>query len=291
MEVQFVTVLIFAVIISVMHIAGMCILTKSRDRNICGTQKYLIVALSMSELGFVILSTIREAIYYIRRSRTDNLGLWVGVYILIVIMNMYYFVMFAITLDRFLEIRLNIKYHLYSNKRRSKKVLISVYIVLNVGYMTLLCIYLACKQPVYPANIIMNFVLYFAPVIDTIFVIFATIVYSYIFSKLYRNRRKDNALRKQISTNKSSASLTYKLKRFRIPFWIVLTFLLFLVLPDILELIRKTLLHPLLKDDFQMLSYVLYRTGFIFDPIIYLYNLDDVQYKFRRFLDQIKGKL
>ena len=274
-----------------MHIAGMCLLTKSRDRNICGAQKYLIIALSLSELGFVILSTIREAIYYIRGSRTDYLGLWVGVYILIVIMNMYYFIMFAITLDRFLEIRLNIKYHLYSNKKRSKKVLISVYIVLNMGYITLLCVYLACRQPVYPVNIIMNFVLYFAPVIDTIFVIFATSVYSYIFLTLFRNRRKDHALRKQIAANEPKASLTYKLNRFRIPFWIVLTFVLFLVLPDILELMRMTLLHPLLKDDFQMLSYVLYRLGFIFDPIIYLYNLDDVQYKFRKFLDQIKGKL
>ena len=97
-------------------------LTKSRDRKICGTQKYLIIALSLSELGFVILSNI-----------SSNLDLWVGVYILIVITNMYYFIMFAITLERFLEIRLNINYHLYLNK----KVLISVYIVLNVGYITL----------------------------------------------------------------------------------------------------------------------------------------------------------
>ena len=72
----------------------------------------------------------------------------------------------------------------------------------------------------------------------------------------------------------------------------MLTFLLFLVFPGVLELIRKTLLHPLLKDDLQMLSYILYLSyGFIFGPIIYLYDLDEVQNKFRKFLDQIKGKV
>ena len=288
MEIQLVIVLVFGVIILLMHITGICILRKSSDRNVCGTQKYLIIALSLTELGFVNLSTIREFIYYTRGSRSDNIGLWFGVYILIVIMNMYYFIMFAITLDRFLEIRLDVKYHLYSNKKTIRKILISVYIVLNVFYVTLLCIYLAYRKPTYPANIITNFVLYFAPVIDTIFVMFATIVYSYIFSKLYRNRRKDDALRIQLAVNDPNVPTILKARRFRVPFWIVLTFVLFLIFPDILELIRKTLLHPLLQEDFQMLSYVLYRIGFIVDPIIYIYNLEGVQYKLRKVFHQIK---
>ena len=288
MEIQLVIVLVFGIVISFIHITGICILTKSRDRNVCGTQKYLVIALSLTELGFVILSTIREFIYNTRGSRSDNIGLWLAVYILIVIMSMYYFIMFAITLDRFFEIRLDIKYHLYSNKKTTKKVLISVYIALNVFYMTLLFIYLAYRQPAYPANIIKNFILFFAPVIDTIFVIFAIIVYSYIFSKLDRNRRKDDALRIQLAVNEPNVPIILKADRFRVPFWIVLTFVLFLIFPDILELIRKTLLHPSLQDDFQMLSYVLYRIGFIVDPIIYIYNLESVQYKLRKVLHQIK---
>lgn len=271
-----------------MHITGMCVLTKVSDRNVCGTQKYLIIALSLTELGFVILSTIREFIYYTRGSRSDNIGLWFAVYILVVIMNMYYLIMFAITLDRFLEIRLDIKYHLYSNKKTVKKVLLSAYIILNALYMTLLCIYLAYRQPAYTTNIIRSFVLYFAPVIDTIFVIFAMIAYSYVFSKLYRNRRKDDALRTQLAVNQPNVPIILKADRFRVPFWIVLTFVLFLIFPDILELIRKTLLHPSLQDDFQMLSYVLYRIGFIVDPVIYIYNLESVQYKLRKVLHQIK---
>ena len=288
MEIQLVIVLVFGTVISLMHITGMWVLTKVSDRNVCGTQKYLIIALSLTELGFVILSTIREFIYYTRGSRSDNIGLWFAVYILVVIMNMYYLIMFAITLDRFLEIRLDIKYHLYSNKKKIKKVLLSAYIVLNAFYMTLLCIYLAYRQPAYTANIIRSFVLYFAPVIDTIFVIFAMIAYSYVFSKLYRNRIKDNALRTQLAVNQPNVPIILKADRFRVPFWIVLTFVLFLIIPDILELIRKTLLHPSLQDDFQMLSYVLYRIGFIADPVIYIYNLESVQYKLRKVLHQIK---
>ena len=60
----------------------------------------------------------------------------------------------------------------------------------------------------------MNFVLYFTPVIDTVFVIFAKIVYSYMFSKSIQNRRKDNVLREQIAASEPNGSLTYKLNRF-----------------------------------------------------------------------------
>ena len=294
MDTQFLIVLVFGAIITFMHITGIAILAKSSDRNIFGTQKYIIIALSLTELGFVVLSVIRESIYYEKGSRTDSRGLWIGVYILIVIMIMYYFIMFAITLDRFLEIRLNLKYHLYSNGRRTKKVLISAYIITNVIFAT--CLYIFSKQRRPTSKITKYFITYFAPVIDTIFLIFATTVYSYIFSKLYKNKKKQEALRKQISVNKQCVPNVFKARRSCVPFCIVLTFVLFVIFPNILEVVRKTYsLHPKHEKHFHMLSYVLYRIGFITDPIIYIYNLNVVQYKLlkfqRNFLNQIKRYL
>lgn len=282
MDTRFQIVLLFGTIIIFIHITGIVILAKSSDRNIFGTQKYLIIALSLTELGFVVLSVIRESIYYGKGSRTDSRGLWVGVYILIVIMNMYYFVMFAITLDRFLEIRLNLKYHLYSNKRRTKMVLISVYTIINVVFAT--CLYIFSAQGRATSKITKYFIIYFAPVFDTIFLIFATIVYSYIFSKLYKNKKKEEALRKQITVNKQYGPIVFKVGRFCVPFCIVLTFVLFVIFPNILEMIRKIYsLHPKYEKHFQMLSYALYRIGFITDPMIYIYNLHVVKNKLRKF--------
>ena len=294
MDTRFLIVLLFGTIITFMHITGIVILAKSRDRNIFGTQKYLIIALSSTELAFVVLSVIRESIYYEKGSRTDSGGLWIGAYILIVVMIMYYFIMFAITLDRFLEIRLNLKYHLYSDTRRTKKVLISVYFIINVIFAT--CLYIFSTQGQPTSEITKYFIIYFAPVIDTIFLIFATIVYSYIFSKLYKNKKKEEALRKQITVNKHCGPNVFKVGRFCVPFCIILTFVLFVIFPNILEVIRKIYsLHPKHQKHFQMLSYVLYRIGFITDPIIYIYHLHVVQHKLRKFqkhfLNQIKRYL
>ena len=94
--------------------------------------------------------------------------------------------MFAITLDRFLELRLNIKYNLYLNENRTKKTLILVCCFVSIACLILLCIILSYRQPTLVSNIHetihKNFYIYLTPVTDTIFVIFAMTVYSYIFA-------------------------------------------------------------------------------------------------------------
>ena len=150
---------------------------------------------------------------------------------------MYYFIIFAIILDRFLEIRLNLKYHLYSNTRRTKKVLMSLYIIINVIFATCLYIFSAQERPA--SKITKYFIIYFAPAIDTIFLIFATIVYSYIFSKLYKNKKKEEALRKQITVNKQYGPIVFKVARFSVLFCIALALVLFVIFPNILEIVKK----------------------------------------------------
>ena len=110
--------------------------------------------------------------------------------------------------------------------------------------------------------------------------IFATIVYSYIFSKLYKNKKNEEALRKQITVNKQFGPSVFKVGRFYVPFFIVLTFVLFVIFENILEMITKIYsLYPKHEKHFQMFWYVLYRIGFITDPLIYVYNLPVVKYK------------
>ena len=205
-------------------------------------------------------------------------------------MNMYYFIIFAIILDRFLEIRLNLKYHLYSNTKRTKKVLMSLYIIINVIFATCLYIFSAQERPA--SKITKYFIIYFAPAIDTMFLIFATIVYSYIFSKLYKNKKKEEALRKQITVNKQYGPIVFKVARFSVPFCIALALVLYVIFPNILEIVKKIFsLHLKREKHFQMLSYVLYRIGFITDPIIYIHNLHVVQYKSRRFQKNLQNQI
>ena len=286
MVIPFTLILLFGIVTVLLHGTGLLLLTRAKDRHVHGNQKYLIIALSLVELGFVASSVIRESIFYATGSRKDSVGLYVSLYSTVIMGFMYYFIMFVITLDRFFELRLNIKYQLYWNKNRTKNGLIFVSFIVNVSWIALSCISLSYQQPTIVLNI-HNKVhkmcyLYFLPVMDTIFIIFAAIVYSYIFFKLHQNRKKEDALRKQLGWNETTTSLNLKVKRYCVPFWIIITFILFSIVPNILQLISFVYLECF-HEYINLVSYVLYRFGFIADAMIYILNLSYVKIKLREF--------
>ena len=287
MVITFVIVLLFGVVISLIHLTGLVLLTRAKAININGNQKCLIIALSLTELGSVGSVVIRESIFYGTGSRTHIVGLCGSLYNLTVMRFMLGFIMFAITLDRFLELQLNITYHLYWNKNRTKNTLILVFCIVNVSWVVLLCIILSYQQSIFVLNIYQKigeiYFTYFAPVIDTICLIFAAIVYFYIFSKMYRNKKKEEKLRKQLRCSEI-ANINVKVNKYRVPFWIIITFLLFYVVPDILILT----INP---DGYVLLTIRgLHGIGFIADPIIYIFSLNHVKIKFGQFKRNILKK-
>ena len=71
----------------------------------------------------------------------------------------------------------------------------------------------------------------------TIFLIYATAVYLYIFSKLHKNKRKQEALSIQVSGNATPTQRIRQIKRSCVPFWIIIAFVLFNIVPNMLQLI------------------------------------------------------
>ena len=296
MVLNLITVLLFGIIISILHLTGLVLLTKTEDVTVNGNQKYLIIALSLTELASIVLSVIRESIVNTTGNRRDSIGLYVRLYSMIVIPIMYYFIMFAITLDSYFELRLNIKYHLYLNKNRTKKTLILVCSIVNITSLTFLCIILSYQQPTLVLNIYEkihnNLYIYLTPVTDTIFVIVAMTVYSYIFYKLYKSRRREEALIKQLKCNETTTNIILtvnRYRRYRVPFWIILTFILFWIVPNILQLISYS--HPVFHEYFHLASYVLYRIGYIADAVIYILNLNNVKVKLGEIKRNIFNKI
>ena len=294
MVIPFTLILLLGILTALLHGTGLVLLTRAKDRHVHGNQKYLIVALSLVELGFVASSIIRESIFYATGSRRESVGLYVSLYNTAIMGFMYYFIMFVITLDRFFELRLNIKYQLYWNKNRTKNSLILVSFIVNVSWIALSCISLSHQQPTMVLNIhdktYKMYYLYFCPVMNTIFVIFAAIVYSYIFFKLHQNRKKEDALRKQLGCNETTTSLNLKVKKYRVPFWIIITFILFCIVPDILQLISFVYLECF-HEFIHSASYVLYRLGHIADAVIYIFSLNYVKIKLREFKRNILNQI
>ena len=71
----------------------------------------------------------------------------------------------------------------------------------------------------------------------TIFLIYATAVYLYIFSKLHKAKRKQEALSIQVSGNATPTQRIRQIKRSCVPFWIIIAFVLFNIVPNMLQLI------------------------------------------------------
>lgn len=127
------------------HAGGLTLLHIRHDMHIYGTQKWLITALSVAEMSFLVVTAVRDYVFY-RDDFSDYIGTFASNYKTIVSTHLYYFTMFGITIDRFLQIRLNIKYQLYCNTKSTKKVLITIFIILHLLYLTYLLVALAYQH-------------------------------------------------------------------------------------------------------------------------------------------------
>ena len=144
---------------------------------------------------------------------------------------MFYFTMFGIIIDRFLQIRLNIRYELYWNKDMSKKLLLGYCVMLNVFYFTYLTIALSYQQHSLNMKILEIYQKYVKPIYGVTFVTAASSVHFYIFRKIYLILKKHESTKKnvpsrhQISHQRSSLLILQ-------PFWIIIAFILFQIIPD-----------------------------------------------------------
>ena len=274
MSVYFLIPLIFCMVVTPIHVIGLILLFNQDDSNIHGTQKYLIVSLSLTEISFLTLSATRGIVWYTDTSAKIAAEL-IEAYSIIVSSNMYYFTMFAITIDRFLKIILNIRYPLYWKVKNTKTFLVVYFLILNglyISYLTLVLIFAWHKMSLVMAKFYYN---YIVPVFDITFVGTASGVYGYIFATIFKKRKADKRLRKQVTGSTGNVAST----KIHVPFWIVLTFILFWVVPDIMMGINITFQFP---TEFYISNLILYRIGYMADPIIYIFNLKEVKFQIMR---------
>ena len=85
----FVIIFLFGLVTALLHATGLVLLARAKGKNVNGNQKYLIVALSLVELGYVVSSVIRESIFYTTGSRTNSVGLYASIYNTVVMGFMY----------------------------------------------------------------------------------------------------------------------------------------------------------------------------------------------------------
>lgn len=179
----------------------------------------------------------------------------------------YLLTMIFLTIDRLLDILLNIKYALYITKTKVKTILTALWIF---NIMTSISVVIVYKYFDIDVNVLLPTYIY--PSLDVVFIAVAFTTYGFIFHK-YRQTRVPPCLRQSHIRPprrvKQNIFSVFKRSRFYIPVLLITTFLIFMVIGDLVYLIvvvvngNKTFLAI-------TLCHISFAFSYLSDAVIYI---------------------
>ena len=226
----------------------------------------------------------------------------------------YSLIMTLLTLDRFMEVYLNIRYPTVWSKLKTKICLLSCYLIaiLVVGSMLG-----TCRETGQVFNVL---VFYIWPVCEGVFIVTASVTYGYVIVKIRANRKRlvahSSSIRVTVtptpSTTSSSTTTQFTttvvreslnrhstrrlgskknpptaiikvLRGFYIPTLFIVTFLTFWVLPDMVKL-GYILANRKSPEAINHLGAVLYALAPISDALIYTFAFKPVRQQLVKFV-------
>ena len=233
-------------------------LNKEFGRN--KTQVYIIAALFIYELFSYILLGIDAGIYYSTNLYSNRIvSIIVGEFFNVFMTLVYYTLMVLLVLDRFLVFYLNIKYPVYCTTLNLLKVIISFVILLFLIFI--LVAVLRVRERLQRRTHFWIFYTSFL-ILDICYFLFVAFSYTYIFLVYQRQVKKTKHI-----------VWRYRKDRLKllIPSLIIISFLLFNILPDFIFTIRN-ICSLAISTELNSALQILYRIGFLIDPVIYTTN-------------------
>lgn len=251
LEILILTISILGVLL---HLIGIyCLKIFSRWKY---TQTYLIVHLSICHIFYALLGIIRNGF---SESMTDDILNYLALFGQGLNFP-FYTVMFSLTLDRFLEIYLHLRYTNSFFVRHKLSICHASWTTMVIYFVTM---------SILSETIVLNVGLIktaFRKILMTLsaFVLVTfTIVYGYIFYKIKTGRKRHGQNR--------------RLKIF-VPFFIVLSFILFVAIPDVILVFKPSL---------KLYARLFYRLNVVFDAFVYIFMQPVIR---RRIHKSIKRK-
>ena len=184
----------------------------------------------------------------------------------------YYLNMSYLTINKLLEIILNIRYPIFINEVRIK-ILLKCTWLFGLTFST--CMVLVRHFiPHFQFGLL---TLYYYPTLDFCFLSAAIITYGFIFHKFYLSREALPSGRRLKSSRASSSSITrrasvwnvFRASKFYVSVLLISSFLIFTVIPD-LTLMLHALLGRSIPQVMYAVCYILYTLSFFADAVIYI---------------------
>lgn len=177
----------------------------------------------------------------------------------------YYFSMFYITIDRLLDIHLNIRYNVYWNENKAKKLIYATW-----GFSSVVCICLVSTYFSKAYDYKYAMLHFFMLPADFLFIFLTIITYVVIFKTFRRTR----VFSVTASTTYATPTCwqVFRNSRFYVSVLIILSFVLFMIFPDITFMFcafnkKGDVGLALLRD----ITCVIYQIAYLSDAVIYIF--------------------
>ena len=230
------------------------------------TEQVYVINLALTE-GFINLFEGVRRIMELITLHGNSSSLLVNVqnYLMIVLLTgisfVYYADMIYLTIDRLMLVLLNIKYSLYWNERKAFHLVAWTW-VCGVALSVVVCLLTYYNDYDWEYN----FYTFFYPILEILFILVAISAYVLIFREYARTRSVPGAGPQQ----RLSWWKIFRNSRFYISVLLILTFFLFMVVPD-LTYLTVLKLRGSVPDWMGTTVWISYAISNMFDFIIYMF--------------------
>ena len=199
-----------------LHFLGLYLLKVTKD--ILPNQRLLMVNLAITEMSCSFWITIRYSVQL-------NQGEWnkgweiVDLFVLCVCYVSLRFIMLHMVWDRFLKVHLNIKYAIYINSKK----LLAVIVMLWVISATFALLFVILQEFVYGRKTTLCIIILTLITLDLLIVISIMITYTYFHQMVAK------------FSSQQAASPVYMQRTFRVPCFIVITYVIFNITSNVLS--------------------------------------------------------
>ena len=282
MKIAFIIVIILDLVAVLIQTLALTLLISLKEGIVKRNQRLLLVTLCITEFIYAVADIAKACCILLDIQNVITLAIFLfhGTALTFFLI----FIMIMITVDLFLEIYLNIKYSIYWSVRKTNVVLIVSLLMCCLLFIPLFIVHLRS------ATAFRKLVTYYIfPTLSLVFLIVFSFSYFYIIKQVLRHRKKTKQIQKQLRTNNTNLHCKQPNIRFKlfVPTLVIITFILFMICPNIIGIFIFIELLPI---------YVLYFTklfvivGFIADAVVFVFNLNGIRVTMRNLVWYRKTK-
>lgn len=260
-------VIILYVIGTLLHLFGCYMLYQVRRRALCKTPITYLLNLSFSEVLLSITGCVRRILFL---SGISKVATYITMFQWTTFTIGYFLAMILLTIDRFLAVYLNLRYHLYWSE---KKAITTIAIAWLLSILFGITVQNIVSMNI--DNIITFATIYYLPLVEVIVLLIAILTYGYFYKQMQRHKRQRPSVSRSETTKQNTAGEVqvkekHRTGGFYVPALIMITFVVFIILPDQVYFFT-TILNVKIPDYVVQILSLAYIFAYISDGMIYIF--------------------